>query len=136
MADKLIAGECLCGAVKFRISGAFERFFLCHCSRCRKDSGSAHSANLFSFTATLTWVSGEESIKTFRLSGSRHTKSFCSECGSALPVAQPEVGLLVVPAGSLDGSIYLRPNAHICYSSRANWDNDLTSIEKIDELPG
>ena len=136
MADHPIAGKCLCGAVKFQVSGAFESFFLCHCSRCRKDSGSAHSANLFASNARLAWVSGEDSIKTFRLSGSRHTKSFCSECGSALPVVQPDIGLLVVPAGSLDSWIDLRPNAHICYSSRANWDYDLAAIDKIDALPG
>ncbi|WP_340108882.1 GFA family protein [Pikeienuella sp. HZG-20] len=129
-------GQCVCGAVNFRISGEFESFFLCHCARCRKDSGSAHSANLFSSTAKITWVSGEENIKTFRLSGSNHVKSFCSDCGSALPVSQPEVGLLVVPAGSLDSRIDMRPNAHICCSSRANWDNDLASIERIEGLPG
>ncbi len=129
-------GQCLCGAVKFRISGEFESFFLCHCSRCRKDSGSAHSANLFSSTAKLIWISGEVKIKTFRLPGSRHMKSFCATCGSALPVSQPEVGLLVVPAGSLDSPIDIRPNAHICCSSRADWDNDLTSIPRIDGLPG
>lgn len=131
-----ITGQCLCGAVKFRISGEFESFFLCHCSRCRKDSGSAHSANLFSSTAKLIWVSGKENIKTFRLPGSRHMKSFCSDCGSALPVSQPEVGLLVVPAGSLDSPIDIRPNAHICCSGRADWDNDLASIPRIDRLPG
>ena len=136
MDDNPTTGQCLCGAVKFRISGEFESFFLCHCTRCRKDSGSAHSANLFSSTARLTWVSGVEGIKTFRLSGSRHVKSFCSDCGSALPVPQPEIGLLVVPAGSLDSRIDIRPNAHICCSSRANWDNDLASIERIDGLPG
>lgn len=129
-------GQCLCGAVKFRISGEFENFFLCHCGRCRKDSGSAHTANLFSSTAKITWVSGEENTKTFQLSGSRHVKSFCSDCGSALPVFQPEIGLLVVPAGSLDSQIDMRPNAHICCSSRAKWDNDLASIKKIDGLPG
>ena len=136
MDDNPTTGQCLCGAVKFCISGEFESFFLCHCSRCRKDSGSVHSANLFSSTARLTWVSGVEGIKTFRLSGSRHVKSFCSDCGSALPVSQPKVGLLVVPAGSLDSRIDIRPNAHICCSSRANWDNDLASIERIDGLPG
>jgi Uncharacterized conserved protein len=129
-------GQCLCGTVKFRISGAFESFFLCHCSRCRKDSGSAHSANLFSSTAKITWVSGEENIKTFRLAGSRHVKNFCSDCGAALPISQPELGLLVVPAGSIDSHIDIRPNAHICCSSRANWDNDLASIQRIDGLPG
>jgi hypothetical protein len=44
--------------------------------------------------------------------------------------------LLVVPAGSLDSRLDIRPNAHICCSSRANWDNDLPSIERIDGLPG
>ncbi|MEP4035781.1 GFA family protein [Pseudophaeobacter sp.] len=135
MDDNQTTGQCLCGAVKFRISGEFESFFLCHCSRCRKDSGSAHSANLFSSTAKIIWLSGEEHIKTFRLSGTRHVKSFCSNCGSALPISLPEIGLIVVPAGALDSPFDMRPNAHICCSSRANWDDDLTSIQRIDGLP-
>ncbi|MGZ9811242.1 GFA family protein [Pseudoroseicyclus sp. H15] len=132
--DKLTTGQCLCGAVQFHISGDFESFFLCHCGRCRKDSGSAHSANLFSFTAKITWVSGEETAKEFKLPGSRHAKCFCTECGSALPFSQD--GVLVVPAGSLDTPIGIRPSAHICVSSRADWDNDLASIDRIDGLPG
>ena len=136
MDKNLATGQCLCGGVKFHISGQFESFFPCHCARCRKNSGSAHSANLFSSTAKITWVLGEENIKTFRLSGSRHVRSFCSDCGTGLPVSQPEVGLLVVPAGSIDSRIDIRPNAHICCSSRANWDYNLASIERIDGLPG
>ncbi|WP_417247941.1 GFA family protein [Celeribacter sp.] len=136
MDENPTTGQCLCGTVKFRISGKFESFFLCHCSRCRKDSGSAHSANLFSSSAKITWVSGKENVKTYKLPDSRHMKSFCATCGSALPIFQPEISLLVVPAGSLDSPIDIRPNAHICCSSRANWDNDLASIEKIDGLPG
>ncbi len=136
MNNNPVTGQCLCGAVKFRISGEFETFFLCHCARCRKDSGSAHAANLFSSTAKITWVSGEEITKTFHLPGSRHVKSFCSDCGSALPVSLPEIGLLVVPAGSLDTQLDRQPDAHICWSSRAHWDKDLASIEKIDGLPG
>ena len=136
MGENLTTGQCLCGTVKFCISGEFESFFLCHCARCRKDSGSAHSANLFSTTAKINWESGEENIKTFQLCGSRHIRSFCANCGSALPVFQVDLGLLVVPAGSLDSRINIRPNAHICFSSRANWDSDLASVEKIDGLPG
>ena len=132
--DNLATGQCLCGAVKFRISGEFESFFLCHCGRCRKDSGSAHSANLFSSTAKITWVSGEETAKEFKLPGSRHAKCFCTDCGSALPFFQD--GVLVVPAGSLDTPIGIRPSAHICVSSRADWDNDLASIDRIDGMPG
>jgi hypothetical protein len=129
-------GQCLCGAVRFRISGEFESFFLCHCSRCRKDSGSAHSANLFSSKATITWLSGKQNVRIFRLSGSRHVKSFCSTCGSALPFSSESDGLLVVPAGSLDSVVGIRPNGHICFSSRADWDDDLGNVTKIAGLPG
>ena len=50
---KSIPGSCLCGAVRFEIRGSLERFFLCHCRRCQKDTGTAHAANLFSATAGL-----------------------------------------------------------------------------------
>jgi hypothetical protein len=128
-------GSCLCGAVSFRISGEFESFFLCHCTRCRKDTGSAHAANLFSTTAAIVWLSGEDRIKTYQVPTTRHEKSFCTECGSALPRVQSG-GLLVVPAGSLDSAIDIRPNAHICFESRAQWDMCLGDIPRIDGLPG
>ncbi|MEH2513401.1 hypothetical protein V1291_004755 [Nitrobacteraceae bacterium AZCC 1564] len=129
-------GACLCGAVQFQISGAFESFFLCHCARCRKDTGSAHAANLFSSTATITWLSGRDRIKTYRVPGTRHEKCFCTECGSALPRDQLKEGFLAVPAGSLDSPIGIRPNAHICCASRAEWDTQLEDVPKMDGLPG
>lgn len=128
-------GGCLCGAVSFQIMGEFESFFLCHCSRCRKDSGSAHSANLFSSQAEVKWLSGQERVKTFTLAGSEHSKSFCAECGSALPIFQEKNNLLVVPAGSLESQVKIRPNAHICFSSRADWDNQLADLVKLDGVP-
>jgi hypothetical protein len=128
-------GACLCGTVRFEISGEFESFFLCHCARCRKDTGSAHAANLFSSTAAITWLSGHGSIKTYRLPGTRHEKGFCTECGAALPTVQFEGALLVVPAGSLDSTIDIRPNAHICFANRAEWDEHLENVSKMDGLP-
>jgi hypothetical protein len=129
-------GACQCGAVRFQISGTFESFFLCHCARCRKDTGSAFAANLFSSTATLTWLSGRDGIKTYRVPDTRHERSFCSECGSALPRIEGPGTMVVVPAGSLDSAIDIRPNAHICFAGRAPWDADLEGVPKFDGLPG
>ena len=81
-------GACLCGAVRFEVAGNFERFYLCHCQHCRKDTGSAHAANLFSSTATLRWLSGEDQVRVFNLPATRHRHSFCATCGSALPDVQ------------------------------------------------
>lgn len=133
---KVIGGSCLCGSARFEVSGTFESFFLCHCSRCRKDTGSAHAANLFSTMATLAWLSGREHVRTYRVSGSRHERSFCAECGSALPGLQMDGALLVVPAGSLDDDIDVRPTAHICLASRAAWDEHLEDIPGFPALPG
>ncbi|MEQ8442758.1 MAG: GFA family protein [Alphaproteobacteria bacterium] len=130
------AGSCLCGTVKFQISGEFESFFLCHCSRCRKDTGSAHAANLFSSTAIVEWVSGLESIQTYRVPETRHERSFCIKCGSALPSVQLKGALVVVPAGSLDSAIDIPPNAHICFASRAEWYAHLNDLPEVDGLPG
>lgn len=129
-------GSCLCGEVRFEIEGDFERFFLCHCSRCRKDTGSAHAANLFSTTARLHWLSGEDKIRTFQVPATRHKKSFCSACSSALPRVEMDGTFLVVPAGSLDSAVEIRPDAHICIASRANWDEHLEDIPGMDGLPG
>jgi hypothetical protein len=129
------AGSCLCGAIRFEISGEFERFYLCHCEYCRKDTGSAHAANLFSSTATLRWVTGEEGVKQFNLPTTRHAKCFCTTCGSALPMMQMNGRLLVVPAGSLNTALHIRPDAHIFMSSKACWDAALEQVPTVDRFP-
>lgn len=130
------AGSCQCGAVRFEVAGEFQQFFLCHCSRCRKDTGSAHAANLFSTTARLAWLSGQDRIKTWRVPGTRHERSFCGDCGAAVPGLQMGGVLLVVPAGALDSPLDRRPDAHLCVASRAAWDNDLHEVIRLEGLLG
>lgn len=128
-------GSCLCENVKYEIKGKFDSFFLCHCKFCQKDTGSAHSANLFSTNSKLNWLSGKESVKTFILAKTRHVKSFCTICGSAVPSIQSKGELIVVPAGSLDVPVEIRPNAHLFTASKAAWDEDLESLRSFKGLP-
>jgi hypothetical protein len=121
--------------VHFEVEGGFDRFYLCHCEHCRKGTGSAHAANLFSFSSRLEWTGGQELITRFDLPSTRHTRSFCSICGSALPSVQMNGTLLVVPAGSLDTDVGVRPDAHIFMSSRAAWDSGLEQVPMLDRLP-
>jgi hypothetical protein len=131
--DSQYTGSCLCGEVRYAVDGSFDRFYLCHCSRCRKDTGSAHAANLFSSTAKLSWLSGQSSVTVFRLPGTRHARSFCATCGSALPFANAH--MVVVPAGSLDNDINIAPDGNIFYASRAAWDDDLHMAKIYDSFP-
>lgn len=127
-------GSCLCGTVNFEVNGDFDSFYLCHCQHCQKDTGSAHAANLFSRSARVKWQSGVDAVTHFTLSGTRHSKSFCKFCGSALPNTQI-IGLLVVPAGSLDADLTMLPTAHIFSASAAAWDEDLSEATKFNGLP-
>lgn len=129
------SGSCLCGQARFEVDGDFESFFLCHCEYCRKDSGSAHAANLFSSTGRLRWLSGQDKVTAFCLPSTRHARCFCSICGSALPYQHASGAVLVVPAGSLDSAVRMRPNAHIFVSSRASWDAGLETLPSFATFP-
>lgn len=128
-------GSCLCGQIQFEVTGDFESFYLCHCQYCQKDTGSAHAANLFSSTAKLKWISGEDEVQTYQLAHTRHMKSFCLKCGSAVPELQMEGKLLKVPAGSLDTKVNIKPNAHIFMSSQAEWAKNLSDIKIFETFP-
>lgn len=128
-------GSCLCGAVRFELEGEFEHFFICHCSYCRKDTGSAHAANLFTRTDALRWISGKDNITTFNLAPTRHVKSFCKTCGSAVPNTTMGGDICIVPAGSLDDNVARKPDAHIFTASQASWEEALASIQRFEELP-
>ncbi len=128
-------GSCLCGKVKFELSGEFQSFFLCHCTRCQKDSGSLHAANLFAKGGLLTWLQGESNVKIYQYPNSLHTKSFCQNCGSALPVFSESINCVVVPAGSMDSAVPISPTAKIFVANTARWSKHITCVPSFDELP-
>ncbi len=130
-----IEGSCLCGEVTFEIEGEFERFFVCHCSYCRKDTGSAHAANLFAKNSVLRWLTGQANVKSFNLNSTHHVKSFCSNCGSALPSTKMGGDVYIVPAGCLDGEVGMKPEAHIFTASQASWEKELGSIKCYPGFP-
>jgi len=130
-----LKGSCLCNQVSFELEGEPSGFFLCHCSRCRKGSGSAHAANLFLSNGNLTWLLGEAQITRFDLPGSRHARSFCATCGSPVPLALPEYNLIQIPAGAIDGALELIPDAHIFTASRADWDRQLADLPGFPGMP-
>lgn len=131
----LHTGSCLCGAVKFELKGEFKKFFLCHCSRCRKTSGSAHCASLFAPGAALRWLSGEEKLNFYRLEDTNFARTFCSVCGSNVPTDAKSRGLVVVPAGCLDTDVDITPHAHIFMDSKGNWDQRLVDVPAFDGMP-
>ena len=120
MTDAPIPGSCLCGEVAFQITLPYVWFHYCHCSRCRKASGSAHSANLLVKVDQLEWTRGHERLGRYELPGAKSfSTTFCTRCGSALPWVTQNGRWVVVPAGSLDDDPPGRPERNIFWDSRA-----------------
>lgn len=122
MNDVAVPGSCLCGSVTFTVRPPFSAFRYCHCSRCRKASGSAHAANLIVPRAQFSWLKGEESVKRFDLPGAqRFAVWFCPACGSRVPHAMKNREDVLIPAGVLDADPGLRPENNIFWASKASW---------------
>ena len=58
-----IRGSCLCGGVRFEIAGRWSGIGQCHCSKCRKVSGTASNAVLYASAKSLSWVAGEALVR-------------------------------------------------------------------------
>jgi hypothetical protein len=122
MTQTVLRGSCLCGAVKYEVTGEPSRFFHCHCTRCRKATGTGHASNLFLQPASLKWLSGEELVRMFKLpEAKRFTNAFCVTCGARVPRQAKDSDAVIIPAGSLDDDAPIRPQARIFCGSRATW---------------
>jgi hypothetical protein len=121
MSESTIRGSCLCGAVKYEVAPPFKLMVHCHCSRCRKGTGTGHATNIIVDPGQLRWLSGETAIRRFDLPGAKSfAKWFCGNCGCPLP-RHSRSGKMVVPAGSLDTVPPIKPTDHIYWESRAPW---------------
>jgi hypothetical protein len=101
----MLTGSCLCKGIRFEISGAHSKVIVCHCSLCRKTSGTSSAAYIVIGYHQLTWLSGQDLVK----SGPKH--SFCRECGA-----------FMVPPGILDDNPKLSVGEHIFVGSKAHWE--------------
>lgn len=122
MEPKAVTGACLCGTVKFAAKPPYTAFRYCHCSRCRKASGSAHASNLFVPRTQFEWLAGEDAIKRFDLPGAqRFSVWFCGTCGTRVPHNVKTRDDVLVPAGMLDADPGLAPECSIFWDSKAPW---------------
>jgi hypothetical protein len=130
-------GGCLCGAVRYEISGEAERFYHCHCRRCRKATGTGHASNLLvTPLESIQWIEGESLLRRYKVpEAKRFFNCFCSQCGSPMPRVVPELNGVLIPAGTLDDEPPVRPQARIFWDSRAEWSCSGDDIPVFSEYP-
>ena len=119
----MLTGSCLCGGVRFEVTRPFVRANHCHCSRCRKHSGTFGETQGRVPRDGFRLVAGEELIRVYTPADGAAVKAFCSVCGSSLFGAWwPEGEEISIRLGALDGDPGIRPQYHSFVESRARWD--------------
>ena len=115
-------GKCLCGAIKIEVSGAINSIIHCHCSLCRKSTGTAYATNGFVDIKSFKVVKGKEALSTFAFKPGRN-RHFCSDCGSPIYSSnEQDKSRIRVRLGIFDSDIKEKPMSHNFVTSKANWD--------------
>ena len=129
-----LSGSCLCGRVKISVTDRFSYFGSCHCSQCRKFSGSA-----FSVVAGIPYedfevVSGESDIRYY-VKSETGTLAFCVNCGSSLFGKRSDIKMIHVRAGILDDAPSQKPDTHLFVDSKAPWHTITDDIKQFEQMP-
>lgn len=124
---RILIGECYCRAVRFEVADAFSYAMNCHCSNCRRTTGSAFKPFAGIAQDKFRIVQGADERMIF----GDHTNhdAHCARCGSLLYSRVREGQWVHVAMGTLIDAPSIRPSAHIFVASKAPWH------EITDNLP-
>ncbi len=118
----MISGQCNCGSVQFEVDSRPDGVFVCHCSICRRHTGTNGNAVLVVGKDAFRWTTGEAQISTWKKPGHDWQIWFCRVCGSQTP-GENDASTMFVPAGLLNEDLEdLKVIHHIWVDSKANWD--------------
>lgn len=121
-AGNRLTGGCLCGSVRFEVSGPILSAGYCHCTHCQKRTGTGSSANCRVAQADFALLEGAELLSAYQ-PPTGIPKLFCSRCGSALfsgdPFSDREVR---VRLGAFDTDPGIRPQHRQFVESAAPWE--------------
>lgn len=113
-------GHCHCGAVRYEFDGEPTSASYCHCSLCRRLTGSAFAPWCEVPNENLRWDGGDN-LQTYELT-ERLDISFCRHCGAPLAATHsnwPDATYLLM--GALDDDSGVTPQYHIFTGSKAPW---------------
>ncbi|NTS76794.1 GFA family protein [Catenovulum sp. SM1970] len=116
-------GSCQCGAIEYTLAGGIDSIIHCHCSRCRKATGSAYATNGFINAEDLNLTDKQQALTVYQSSEGKR-KYFCKICGSPIYSANDKSpGRYRLRLGSLDTDISERPISHNFVTYKANWED-------------
>ncbi len=126
-------GACHCGAVHYRVDGAFAYALNCHCSNCRRTTGAAFKPFAGIARERLSVTRGADRL--LLVGTALNNDTHCAACGSLLFSVVRDGAFVHVAMGTLDGDPGIRPTAHIFVGSKAPWFTITDDLPQFEEFP-
>ncbi len=130
-----LRGSCLCGGVRYEITGPLTGALNCHCSTCRKAHGAAFRSRARVEAADFRWLQGEDLVTYYESSPGNH-RGFCRVCGTALlsrfDFDRSQYGIAL---GPLDDDPGLKPERHVFVGSKAPWHDITDDLPRFEGFP-
>lgn len=117
--NPLLSGRCLCGQVEYRVENRFAYALNCHCSNCRRATGSAFKAFAGIERSRFTVTQGAEELQIYGQALTHDAR--CKRCGSLLYSLVREGTFIHLTLGTLTDAPAIQPTAHIFVGSKAPW---------------
>lgn len=116
---RTLVGKCLCGEAQYEVADTFLYAQNCHCSNCRRATGSAFKPFAGIERSKLRLTSGTESLSLFGTEDAHD--AHCKACGSLLYSVVRDAQFVHVALGTLVDAPTIRPTAPIFVGSKAPW---------------
>jgi hypothetical protein len=118
-----LTGGCQCGALRYEVRAEPLAVYVCHCTECQRQSGSAFGMSAMVPRPALIYTKGVPRRLTRKADSGRSIESdMCESCGVRpvnLPAANDKVA--IVKPGTLDDTSWLHPVGHIWTKSAQAW---------------
>ena len=121
-------GGCLCGQVRYQLTGARRNIINCHCQNCRRTHG--HFSAYSSVDKQDLMLIRKQGLKWYHDQSPDTYRGFCGECGASLFWdARDGKNKIAVSAGTLDAAHGLKTIGHVYVSEVGEY------YEISDDLP-
>jgi hypothetical protein len=134
---RTLTGKCFCGAVEYAVADSFLYAMNCHCSNCRRTTGSAFKPFAGIEREKFALTAGADGLLIFGEANGHD--AHCTRCGSLLYSLVREGAYVHVAMGTLVDDPAIRPTCHIFVGSKAPWfaiADDLPRFEGHAIAPG
>ena len=132
---RVLRGGCLCGGLRYEITGPLLGALNCHCGMCRKAQGAAFRSRAAVRRGDFRWLAGDGLLQRYR-SSPNTLRSFCRVCGSPMISDYDDhPGYYGLALGTLDDDPGVRPECHVFVAFKAPWHEITDSLPRHDTLP-